>query len=218
MNSALQALHPSTVGSPQGMDFAANCVEHRVLVFGHSYVKRISAFCRARGLVNLGLPSMYHIQMVGLPGATSQAFELWAASIVNIKPELILVDLGGNDIARSDLPVNELAAELLLHLRKILDHIPACLFTRVIILEQHKRSRVPSSMVHHSLYNAQLGDWHLAMVALSRIDDRISFQRLRGFNGHRWYRELSDGVHLTVEAQWAYLRALQFAIRMAYHA
>lgn len=35
---------------------------------------------------------------------------------MNFKPELILVDLGGNDIARSNLPVNELAAELLLHL------------------------------------------------------------------------------------------------------
>lgn len=201
----------------QGMDFAANCVEHRVLIFGHSYVKRIGSFCRARGLANLGLPPMYHVELVGLSGATSQAFELWAASIVNFKPELLIVDLGGNDVARSSCPVNELAAELLLHLRKILDHLPAYLFTWVVILEQHKRSRVPSAMLHHSLYNLRLQDWHLAIAALHRIDDRISFQRLRGCNGPRWYRELTDGVHLTNGAQWAYLTTLQYIIRMAYH-
>lgn len=99
----------------RGMDFAANCVEHHVLVFGHSYVRRIGAFCCACGLVNLGLPSLYHIQLVGIFGATSQALELWAASIVNFKLELIIVDLGGKELAHSTCSVNELAAELLLH-------------------------------------------------------------------------------------------------------
>lgn len=189
-----------------------------VLVCRHSYVKRLSAFCHARGSDNLGLPSLYHIQLVGLPGAASQTFESWAVSIVDFKPKLIIVDLGDNDVACSSCPVAELAAELLLHLCRILDHLPACLFTQVVILEQHKCNRVPSTMVHYSLYKLRLWDWHMAMAAFARIDECITFQRLRGSSRHRWYRDFTDGVHLNTKMQWAYLSTLQYVIRMAYHA
>lgn len=199
------------------MDFAANCSEHRVLIFGHSYVKRLSAFCRSHGWRNLGLPAFYNVQLIGLPGATVQSFEVWAHRIISFRPELIIVDIGGNDVARPMAPIDEIVAELLLHLRKILDHLPAGLFPKVVILEQHKRSRVPRAMIHHSLYNSLLRQWHHAVSALYLIDDRFSFQKLRGCNGNRWHRELVDGVHLTSETQWAYLRTLLYIIRQAYH-
>lgn len=110
-----------------------------------------------------------------------------------------------------------MAADLLLHLRKILDRLPACLMTKVVIMEQHKRSRVPRAMIHFSFYNCLLRDWHRAVSAFHRLDDRISFQRLRGYNGNRWHKELTDGVHLNNETQWAYLHTLQYVIRQAYH-
>lgn len=88
------------------MDFSANCVEHRVLIFGHSYVKRLDAFCHARGWNNLGIPSVYNIQLISLSGATVQAFELWAHRIIGFQPELIIVDLGGNDVARPEAPMD----------------------------------------------------------------------------------------------------------------
>lgn len=198
------------------MDFTPNCVEHRVLIFGHSYVKRLSTFCCAHGWINLGLPSMYNIQMVGLSGAPVQAFAAWAHGIIGFKLEFIIVDLGGNDVAHPTDHIDIMVAELFVHLRKILDCLPACLFTRVVINEHHNCSRVPHSIIHYSLYSTLLRDWHQHVVALHLIDDHISFQRLWGFNGNHWFCELSDGVHLTMETQWDYLRTLQYVIRKAY--
>lgn len=95
--------------------------------------------------------------------------------------------------------------------RKILDHLLVCLFTRVVILEQHKHSPL-----HYFLYNILLRNWHMSIDAFHRIDERISFQKLQGLNGNRWFHELSDGVHLTTESQWDYLCTIH-VIRKSYH-
>lgn len=88
---------------------------------------------------------------------------------------------------------------------------------RVIIIEQRKHSGVLQAMIHHSLYNTLLRQWHQSMAALHHRDYRLSFQRVRGFDGNRWHKELIDGVHLTSETQWAYLCSLLYVIHQAYH-
>lgn len=59
-------------------------------------------------------------------------------------------------------------------------------------------------MIHFSLDNNLLRQWHELAAAFHLIDDRITFQRLQGFSGNRWYEELSDEIHLTLETQWDY--------------
>lgn len=132
-------------------------------------------------------------------------------------PELIIIDIGGNDLDGSDVFVTEVAAELLLHVKKILDRIPAYICPRAVILEQHRRSRIRGLDTNYVSYNRRLVEWHSCMSALHRIDARISFQPLFGLNGPLWFRELVDGVHLNSEAQQAYLHIIQYVIHSAYH-
>lgn len=58
----------------------------------------------------------------------AQAFEVWAQRVVGFQPELIIVDLGGYDVACPSAPIDEIAAELLVHLTKIFDHLPASVY------------------------------------------------------------------------------------------
>lgn len=100
------------------MDCSRNCVQHHVLVFSHSYVRHLATYCRAHGLrnLNLGFPKFYFIKLVGLPGATIHAFETWNERIVRFQPELIIIDLGGNDVARPAVSLDEEAAEMLMYI------------------------------------------------------------------------------------------------------
>lgn len=53
-----------------------------------------------------------------------------------------------------DLPsvtLDDEATELLMHISEILDHVSACWFTHVVILEQHKQSQVLRAMAHYSV-------------------------------------------------------------------
>lgn len=55
---------------------------------------------------------------------------------------LIIVDIGGNDMNDPDVNCAEVAADLLLHLTKIMDCIPAYRRPRMVLLEQHCRRRI----------------------------------------------------------------------------
>lgn len=95
----------------------------------------------------MGFPDWYDIELIGLSGATVQAFEAWAARIVALQPELIIVDIGRNDMVNPNVICVEVAADLFLHLVKILDRILPYRRPRVVLLEQHLASRVQISIM-----------------------------------------------------------------------
>lgn len=192
-------------------------MDHRIVIFGHSYVRRFGLYCRSRGIANFGFPDWYFIQLIGLSGAKVDAFEAWALHISALLPELIIVDLGGNDLTDPSINITERSAELLLHLQKIMDRIPSYIQPRVVILEQHHRSRVAGLDTNYVACNRRLNMWHSCITALPRVDYRFGFQRLLGLNGPHWFRELMDGIHLSPDALHDYLRTIQFVIRSFYH-
>lgn len=177
---------------------------HHVLISGHSNVRQLGLHCWAHGLYNLGFPNWYFIELIGISGATVQAFEAWAHHIISFMLELIIMDIAGNDLTDPGMNILDTAADQLVHIQKILDHIPHNMHPRVGILEQHHRNHIHGPSLNYFTYNWILASWHNCVALLFRMDPRIGFQRLIGWNGSDWFRELSDGVHLTLEAQMAY--------------
>lgn len=108
----------------EGMALMAPPVAHRIVIFSHSYVRRLGLHCHSQGCYNMGFPDWYDINLIGLLGATVQAFEAWAARIVALQPELIIVDISGNEMSNPNVVCAEVAVDLFLHLTKILDRTP----------------------------------------------------------------------------------------------
>lgn len=52
------------------------------------------------------------------------------------------MDMGGNDLSRYEVSVGKTSAQLLVIMRSLLNELPACLMTQVVILEQHLHNRV----------------------------------------------------------------------------
>lgn len=81
-----------------------------------------------------------------------------------------IINLGGNDLSCYEFMANKASAELMVTLCPILDHLPACLMTRVIILKQHFRNCIPGSLVHYSSLNHRIREWHEDTVAIECLD------------------------------------------------
>lgn len=102
-------------------------------------------------------------------------------------------------------------------LHAILEALPACLLMRVVLLEQHFRNQMPGSIMHYSLLNQHIRDYHEYLRALWRTDLHISYQGLLGLNRSDWSSELCNGVHLKEEAMLRYLCTVCLIIHSAYH-
>lgn len=182
------------------MDNPLNYACNRIFIFGHSYIKRLRRSCTTRGLVNLGFPAWYEIDFLGISGARLEHLQDSIPAILAFKPEVLILDLEGNDLTNPDLDVHYLSGDLLVTIQNILDQLPAILSTRVVLLEQHYRNKVAGSGLHNSVYNHWLYEWHEDLSAFECIDPRIKFQPLLGLNGSQWFAELCDGVHLKEDA------------------
>lgn len=163
------------------MDYSVVMHVHKILMFGHSYVRHLGLYCCARGLYNFGLPDWYDIDLIGISGAKVSAFEAWASRIVDALPGLLIIDIGGNDLSSSEVPETEVAADLLLYVQKILDRIPPYIRPRAVILEQHRRSHIRGLDSNYVAYSRHLAKWHSCIVALYRIDSCIDSSSRMGF-------------------------------------
>lgn len=112
--------------------------------------------------------------------------------------------------------MGDTSAQLLISLRLILDDLPACLMTRVAMVEQHYCNCILGSMVHYYLLNHSIYIWHEYFRAIKRINAWIRLQALVGLNGLNWFRELSDGVHLKDGDLLHYCHTVQCIINAVY--
>lgn len=131
----------------------------------------------------MGFPAWYDIEIRSTPGACLKHLEAMRSRILDFKPELIILDICGNDLSQYEVTAGEASAQILVFLLSLLDDLLACLMTRVVLIEQHFRNRIPGSFVHYSLLNHCIRDWHNVICAIEGIDHRISSQRLLGLNG-----------------------------------
>lgn len=136
-----------------------NC---RLLLVGHSYIRRLERYCRRHGVVNYGLPSYFLLEAFSLPGAHLSDLTDIIQPILNYSPDIMLLDIGGNDMSTRAIDPQASAMAFLFFLRYI-SYILRCqkgYYPVIIILEQHYRSRSPRHALRPHAVNHRLAHWH----------------------------------------------------------
>lgn len=109
-------------------------------------------------------------------GACLEHLEAQKDPIIQFNPEVLIIDMGVNNLSRSEMMVGETLAHFLVILRSILGALPACLLTCVVLLEQDYPNRILGSMVYYAFLNHWIDEFHEYLRALWRVDLRISFK------------------------------------------
>ena len=178
----------------------------RIMVFGHSFVKRLWEFIRANSedfsfhmrLYNEGPPL---IQYTGLPGAITTSLRQHVDAIVDFEPNIVILVIGTNDIYDYSLTPQAAA-------NRIMDFVDSLLqeygVEQVILLQTLHRhqptvhTRFPVDVVS---YNQRVDEMNLYLDQnlSNRTNGHAYLWRLKGF----WSPDCAiknfarDGCHLT---------------------
>lgn len=191
-----------------------NC---RLLLVGHSYIRRLERYCRSQGIINFGLPSYFLLEAFTLPGAHLSDLVDLIQPIVSFSPDLIVLDIGGNDMSVRSVDPQASAMALIFFLR-YLAYILRCrkgYYPVITILEQHYRARSPRHALRPLVVNQRLAHWHYLLDSWAQQYSDIRFVRLHNLNLAGWMSELADGVHLTPAAMGHYLDTIQHSVLTA---
>jgi hypothetical protein len=113
----------------------------KILLLGHSFVRDLSAYvsrCSSRRNLNLD-QEQKSVVMTGRPGMLLRHLSESLSHVVDHSPDVVLLDIGGNDIDYGRVPVQDLADQLFVFCRLLL----ASYGVKVVeILEVPFRTRV----------------------------------------------------------------------------
>lgn len=99
----------------------------RVLIMGHSYVRRLREFCFANGQVNLGiLPSDAQVILHGFGGMRLRGLVGRIHMVRDLSPSVVVLQIGGNDLSSAHHASPHLVA------RQILDFCQTLLDSGVV--------------------------------------------------------------------------------------
>jgi hypothetical protein len=175
-----------------------------VPIFGHSLVKRLSAFVQSRReqcVPDFDLPC--HVSFIGIGGLQVQ--NLWANidRISLCSPDIVVLDIGCNDLSAVSCCPGELADAVY----QFAEHLVSNLGVKYVQIAQIFR-RLPSADRTCADFNAKVFTYNSALQSLCRHGhDRsnpapISMFVFRGMS-QAWQEYLNplDGVHFTVLPQ-----------------
>lgn len=168
-----------------------------VLIIGHSYVGRLSDFCKERDISNFGFPD--HFCADALPGATLVDLSAILPSIIAHVPNIIIFYFGSFDLLiflllQHCFLLGLSCVSFLFLLLRILD-----IFLVIFLLEQHFWLSVPLPRISTSLLNRRLATWNALWLRWSSCASFFAFFTLLSLNWASWLAELVQG-HLLSNA------------------
>lgn len=185
----------------------------KTVIIGHSFVRDLGIYVAqsiSRSNLNLSL-SERSVEIWGRGGLLLSNLRSYWASVINTAPDVVLLDIGGNDIDCGRLPINVLATHLLSFCRLLLTEYRVKV---VVILEVPYRARVCRG---HWRSARQLND------AIHRFNS-MCLSMCNSFPGQRvrfwhhvglvdgWQQYLKrDGVHLNKLGMAKYYRSVRSA-------
>ena len=187
-----------------------------VLIWGHSFVRRLEHFClENEALHNMSLTPETHLMFFkSRSGAKATHARSDFKVAVQVDADMVILDIGTNDLDSQRLPPAELAKEVFNIAKTLLD---TCGDVKVvIILEVLFRSVTRSGPNSNPSFAADAHQYNNGIKALvnqqeNRDDAPVRFWHHKGLVD-QWPSYLSDGVHLNDEGMWKYQRSIKRAI------
>lgn len=186
------------------------------LILGHSFVRRMRDWLHTRDDLYLGLWQVSEIHYHGVGGAT--LYHLWdeIGLIRSLRPDVLLLDIGSNDLSYSSLSPTTFVDEL----ERYVSHLLAVTSVREVVIFQvfyrasgyqprrHQRERRE--------YNAAVDEANELLHLMCKKRSNLHVFRLQGMRGNAESYLLHDGVHLNQQGQekhkWHYRRAIIGAV------
>ena len=178
----------------------------RVLLMGHSFIKRLAVFAGRHRSLGLDLrPSQYEIYFHGISGLTLPGLLGELDMVLTLQPHIVVLEIGTNDLSVADpasLSVQVVNfAEMLLHRCGV-----GQVISQVIYRDTAKcRYRVPAH------FNDRVSQYNQAVLQLTASKSKVHFWRHRGV-WSAWQSLLCDGVHYNETGQRKYFNIIKGAI------
>ena len=189
---------------------SSGCNSTRVLIMGHSFVRRADQYLRNKRIRNLHLPlSEFSVTLQGRGGAYACHLpELYDKC--NVTPDMVVIDIGTNDL--SMVKTDDEATNVAKRVYAFANTLVARGVKQVVILEvlprtRHGRHGAPRSF--DSLVASF--NWQITRLRSQNLESPI----------HWWFHEdlswqkesfIMDGVHLNDAGLALYLESLNKAI------
>ena len=177
----------------------------RILILGHSFIRRLAGFLHKRGHEHLmaKLSSLGSVNFHGVGGRTVAKVRKFDLSIIcRLSPDIIVLELGSNDLTK--LPAQTVGSDL-----------------ETLVRYLHNEFNVKSIAVcqviwRHSpectAYNFKVTKLHLYLKAVLAPIPYCLYWRHRGFWNSRKNIYLPDGVHLNDLGNLKLFRSIQGAV------
>lgn len=183
------------------------------MILGHSFVRDLSNYVsQSQVRSNLGLsPSARSVVLTGRPGMLLCHLRESLQQVIAGTPDVVLLDIGGNDIDNGRVPGHALATQLFTFCRQLL----ASGVKVVVILEVPYRARVCRGTWRTvGQMNEAITRFNAMCQALCRSSPgaRIRFWHHDGMV-HQWGQYLKrDGVHFNDRGMAKYFRSVRSAV------
>ena len=183
----------------------------KVLIFGHSYVRRLHHYLiRNRGhFNNLGLDyALAQVEWYARGGLRAdQAFFQYMEVIHDLKPHLLYLQLGSNDLCNVGATPRRVS-DFLYNIANVALNVGV---QRVVIGETFRRKRqgIPRSTPN---YNQRVEELNAINHARFSRHPHISVWKHRGFQSPRAEIMCRDGVHFNRKGQAKYYRSVRGSI------
>ena len=183
-----------------------------VMLYGHSFVSRLYQFLTTRG-ATFDLPSNYHIHLAGFPGLTLDKAKLNTQPIVQFNPDILILELGTNDLSHPDSIPPQLAQDILSFAVSLFDICDV----QLIIINQIYFRQTEVARFTRSDFNQCASEYHDTLATLASHNPKVlcHFHKNLQTNWHQFLNP--DGVHLSPSyplksAMFRYLLSIRDAI------
>ncbi len=182
----------------------------RVLILGHSFVRRLQSDLKARfderAVIDFDLQGTADIYMHGVGGRTVpklRKFDL--ALIARVSPEIVILEIGTNDLVNT--PPEVVGSDIEDMVRHLISHYAV---RAVVLCHVTPRMTHPSSKFNEkaTLLN------QYTQVVIEPIEQAICWKH-RGFSNPSITPFLPDGVHFNPMGQYTLYRSYRGAIKHA---
>ena len=186
----------------------------KVAIIGHSFVRRLQSYVNQDDSKrNLGLTYTSHqVAMRGGGGRRISHLQQEFAFIGHMQPEVVLIDIGTNDLDSLRKPVQVLARELFQVAATLRDRYNVKL---VVICEVFYRTPVGRYASSNPNFNELVHEFNQTCktyaASASHVFRNIHFWHHSGLV-HNWQQYIVDGVHFNELGLFKYFRSLRSAV------